>query len=191
MRSSRNKIISSLAALAVIVGAGSYGTFAAFSETASVNGNSFTAGTLDISDGGTTSAIFTLTGLRPGDAAVQKCVRVVNSGSLSFGSLKFYGVQSGVLAGYLQVQVERGTGATGGATADCTGFTGGSVIVANGLLSAFPTSASPIDEGVDPTGWGAGQSKSYRITAQLPSSVTASAAEGATASLTLHWDATS
>jgi predicted ribosomally synthesized peptide with SipW-like signal peptide len=191
MRTPRAKIIASIGALAVIVGAGSYGTFAAFSDTASNSGNAFSAGTLNISDGGTTSAMFSLSGLRPGDSAVQKCITVSNSGTLSFGSLKFYGTVTGTLAGYLEIQVERGTGAAGGATASCTGFTGGSTIVTNRLLNTFPTSASPVDEGANPSGWGAGQSKSYRVTVQLPSSVTASAAEGASANLTLNWDATS
>lgn len=190
MRTPRAKLTTSLLSLAVIVGAGSYGTFAAFTDTTSNSGNSFSAGTLDISNGGTTSAVFSLTGLRPGDTAVQKCIKVVNSGTLSYSSLKFYGSTGGVLSGFLKVKVERGTATadTGGATASCTGFTLVQEIVSNRDLNTFPTSVAPVD---DTSGWAAGASKAYRVTVELPSAVTDVAAEGASASLTLNWDASS
>lgn len=189
MPSTRGKIIASLASVAVIAGAGSYGTFSAFTESTSVAGNTYSAGTLDISKGATGTSIFALTNLRPGDTAVQRCVTVTNTGSLSFASLKLWATVSGGLATYLDWTVERGTGAAGGASADCTGFTGGSAIFSLAKLSTFPTSnATAIN---DTSGWASNASKSYRFTAQLPSSVTEAAAEGASASVTLNWDATS
>lgn len=193
MTGTKAKLLSTIAALATIGAAGSYGTYAAFSDTATNSGNAFSAGTLNISDGGTTSAIFALTNLRPGDAAVERCIKVVNTGSLSFGALRFHGTVTGALGAYLDVQVERGsaTADTGGASASCTGFSSPTTIVSPRLLSAFPTSASPVDEGVNPAGWGAGAAKAYKITIQLPSSVTAQAAEGASANLTLTWVAES
>lgn len=200
MRASRAKIIASLSALTVIVGTGSYGTFAAFTETTTNSGNAFSAGTLDISNGGSTSAAFSLANLRPGDLAVTRCFRIVNTGSLDFNSLRFYGTVTGTgnsgngLAPFLAVTVERGSAtlATGGASFSCTGFDASPTTIFTGLLSGFPTSASPVVEtGTPATGWTAGAAKGYRVTVQLPSDVVSASAEAATAALTLNWDASS
>lgn len=200
MRAPRAKIIASLGALTIIVGAGSYGTFAAFTETTTNSGNAFSAGTLNISDGGSTTAAFTMNNLRPGDAAVTKCIRIVNTGTLDFNSLRFYGTVTGTgnsgngLAPFLDVTVERGsaTTSTGGATFSCTGFDASPTTIFSGKLNTFPTSGSPVSEtGTPATGWASLASKGYRVTVSLPSSVTSASAEGATAALTLNWDASS
>jgi predicted ribosomally synthesized peptide with SipW-like signal peptide len=188
MRSNRVKIIASVLSLAVIAGAGSYGTFSAFSDTTSVAGNTFAAGTLDIDKNGSVSAAFSLSNQRPGDSTGDRCVTLTNSGTLSYGSLSLYATVGGTgLAPYLVVDVDRGTGATGGNTFSCTGFTETQADVVTGALSAFPGSGSPLAEPI----MASGASRSYRIRVTLPSSVTASAAEGTTATVTLHWDATS
>lgn len=190
MRSPRAKIVASLGALAVILGAGSYGTFAAFTDTTSNGGNSFSAGTLNIQDDDGTQLAFNVSTQRPGDTTGAKCINVTNSGTLEFGSLNFYGTVGGTgLAPYLTVDVDRGTGATGGSSFSCTNFAETSANIVSGLLSAFPTAGSPIVEAGNT--WPAGQTRSYRITVTLPSSVTDANAEGKSATLTLNWDATS
>jgi predicted ribosomally synthesized peptide with SipW-like signal peptide len=79
MRTPRAKLAASIGALAVIVGAGSYGTFAAFTDTTSNSGNSFTAGDLEITDDDGGATMFTITALAPGDSFTEKCIKVTNA----------------------------------------------------------------------------------------------------------------
>ena len=74
------KIIASVA-----VGGGiaiaTVGTIALFTDTAAVGSNDFTAGTVDISTS-PASAVFTVTGMAPGDSSTQE-LDVSNAGSLA------------------------------------------------------------------------------------------------------------
>ena len=83
--------------------------------------------------------------------------------------------------------VDRGTGAGGGATFSCTGFASVTPNVVTGALSAFPTSASPVN---DATGWAPAAVKSYRFTVTLPSGA-AQSAQGLNATLAVTWTASS
>ena len=128
-----------LVATAAIVSASSYSVFT--STTNSPN-NSFSAGSVVLtndstgSQSATGSALYTATGITPTSAPVVRCVAVQSTGSLP-SSVRLYtqGVTNtptgGTLAQYLKVQVEIGT-----AGSTCSGFTAASSIVAAGTTLA-------------------------------------------------------
>lgn len=183
----RGRVIASVLALAVLVGVGVYGTYSAFTDTTDNNDNGFAAGTIDITDDDAGTAAFAVDGLRPGDSATR-CINVLNAGSLTFSNVAFSGLPGGDgLADVLTVDVDRGSGATGGRTASCSGFAALDGDIVTGRLSAFPPLGRPVDDGAD---WVPGASKSYRVTVTLPPSATNSA-QGRTATLELRWDASS
>jgi predicted ribosomally synthesized peptide with SipW-like signal peptide len=202
MRTPRAKIIASIGALSVIVGAGSYGTFAAFTDTTTNAGNSFAAGDLELNAQGATSALFTITGLAPGDTGTAKCLKVTAAGSLTPDTVTLAATVGGTAGGAdedsngspdgnglqddLNVRVERGTSASGNAGITTSGvdFACNDFVpvttIHDGLLNAFATSTEPA--------WPAGSSKYYRITPSLPTAP--QAAEGDTATVTFTWNAT-
>lgn len=183
----RGRLIASVVALAVIVGVGVYGTLSVLTDTTSNTGNTFAAGTIVITDDDAGSAAFTIGGMRPGDAATR-CINVVNAGTLTFSNVAFSGAPGGNgLADQLTVDVDRGSGATGGPSASCSGFAADAPDIVTGRLSDFPPAGAPID---DPADWTPGARKSYRLVVALPASATNSA-QGRTATLDLRWDATS
>lgn len=120
---------------------------AAFSDTTNNAANNWNSGSvvLNDDDGSTDglgngtggSAMFNVTNLAPGDVATR-CITIEYDGSIPTADIKLYGSQSGELAQYVNVTVERGTG---GGFGNCTGFTadatGGAVYT--GKLNAFPT----------------------------------------------------
>ncbi|MDP9398640.1 MAG: hypothetical protein M3P96_12860 [Actinomycetota bacterium] len=84
--------------------------------------NTWSAGTVAISDDDTGSAMFTATALRPNDTG-NKCILVTYNGSLA-ASVKLYAAATGTLGTYLDLTVQKGTG---GSFANCTGFTGAAI----------------------------------------------------------------
>jgi predicted ribosomally synthesized peptide with SipW-like signal peptide len=189
MRTNQGRLAATLLALVAIGGVGSFGTYAAFTDTTANTGSTFTAGDVEITDDDGGQAMFTLADpkLGPGDAIVTRCINVTNNGTLPHDAVAFYGAVGGTgLQAELMVDIDRGTGATGGTGFSCTGFTKSDDLYA-GALTGFNTSASPIS---DTSGWAVGATKSYRISGSLPASASQSL-EGKDATLTLTWDATS
>lgn len=144
------------------------------------------AGVLAIgdSDGGT--ALFSLGSLRPGDTQTR-CINVTNTGDLSFAALRLDALVTGTgLRDFVDVTVDRGSGAAAGAGFSCTGFSVVTTELFTGTLGAFAT-ASPV---ADLVGVAAGQVASYRVTVGLAADA-ALAAQGKTSQLTLTWEASS
>lgn len=117
---------------------------AAFSATTSTPANNWTAGTVAVSDNDSNAALWTLTGLKPGDTGT-KCVRVTYTGSLT-ANVKMYvsalaatpGGKSG-MAPYLALQVTEGAGDQ----TDCSDFANlGTPSVLTG--AGYPTSGSTL-----------------------------------------------
>ena len=186
-RSTSLRLAASAAALSVIVGAGAYGTYSAFTDTTDNTGNTFAAGTIDITDDDAGTSMFTLSGMLPGSTATR-CINVSNAGTSPFANVALSGAVGGTgLATSLQVVVDRGTGAGGGATFSCTGFASVTPNLVTGALSAFPTSGAPVN---DATGWAPGAVKSYRFTVTLPVAAPQTA-QGLNATLAVTWTASS
>ena len=188
------RVLASLIVVGLVAGGAGAATWSAFSSTTGNTGNSFTAGTVLLSDNDAGGAMLSLTLARPGDSDTG-CILVTYGGSLG-ANVRLYATVSGALAPYLQVTITRGTDSSpsfdscGSFTPDATDFLGlGAGIVYSGTLSALPTAyASGL---LDPvTGpletWTSGESHSYRIKVQLADD---SAAENKTATATFSWEA--
>lgn len=146
--------------------------FSAYTSVSTNEGNTFTAGTIALTDNDSGSALFNVSGFTPGDSFVR-CIRVdyASTGGVQSG-LKLFGATGGTgLANYLDVRIRRGTMPAPGASGDCTGFTpdlmdyegDGAGVFVNTQLDQFPTSyASGIDDPV--TSWANGDSAVYEIT---------------------------
>ena len=161
------------------------GSRAAFTASTANGSNNFTAGTVTLGDDDNGSVMFNLTGMKPGDTAT-KCVNVTYTGSLA-ADVKLYGTVGGTgLATYLDTTVDVGTGAAGGATTSCSGFTLGSNLH-NGTLAAFGTAYTDYSNGAGGfTGATNPSTRSYRVTVTLQDN---NLAQGKTASVAFTWEA--
>ncbi len=156
---------------------------AAFSATTDNPGNSFSSGTVVLTDddGGAT-AMFTATGMSPGNPIVE-CITVTYSGNLLNADIKMYGSTTGTLDTYLDMTVEEGTG---GSFGDCTGFTPASTIF-NNTLENYATTH---------TNWASGlnvytatvnpQSRTLRFTIDVQNNP---AAQNDSSTATFTWEA--
>lgn len=173
-----------LATVAVIGAAASLiavGAFSAFSSTTTNPGNSFSAGSVVISDNDAGSALYQVSNQKPG-VLTEKCIKVTYTGSLD-ADVKLYTPSTIAPAGqYVNLKVEEGTQPTT-TFPGCTGFTpkAGAALY-NGTLSAFGTSHSGWANGLvtNPgaaTGWVQNDAVAYRVTVQVQD---VNAAQGAT-----------
>ena len=109
---------------------------AAFTATTDNTGNSFTAGTVVLSDDDSGAALFAVPTMSPGDTATG-CIQVTYSGTITDPqAVKLYGGgytdAGGSLSDYLELTVEEGT-----AGSTCASFTSGATIVNGSTLAAF------------------------------------------------------
>jgi hypothetical protein len=171
-------------------------SFAAFSATTTNPNNTFSAGTVVLTDNRQPSTVmFNPTGLKPGSTG-SACIKVTYNGSLA-ANVKMYVVGSDLttssgtnLANYLTVQIAEGTGTA----TDCSDFAGGTNIYnATGsgdltkTLSAFSAASNSFATGVSafaPTG--SAQAKTYKITYWLQDN---SAAAGMNSTAKFTWEA--
>lgn len=181
-----------LAMLGLVAGAG---TWSAFSDTTDNSGNTFASGTVVIGDddGGST-AMFTMSGLKPGDTD-SACIVVDYSGSLP-ANVSMYGSTSGTgLDQYLDVKVTRGTkvGAFDSCASfvpDLTNYIGqGPGVVYQDTLQNYPDNfagalADPPSGG--PETWTSGETHAYRFDVTLQND---NNAQGKDATQTFTWEA--
>ena len=171
--------------VALVGAAAGWQTFAAFSSTTSNSGNSFSAGTVFVSDNDNGCAMYqapapggapcnTVTldadNKGPGDT-VTGCYQVTYTGTLP-ADMKMYwspAASGDTLSPYLNLKVERGTTTTG--FNDCSGFTPDNpgTYLYDSTLSTFNTSVSPRDAGYPNGGteWAENDAVAYRITVTL------------------------
>ncbi len=185
-----------LVATAGIVSATSYSVFTSTSNSPS---NSFSAGSVVLTNDSTTagsqsatgSALYTATNITPTSNPVVKCVAVQSTGSVP-SAVKFYTGSitntpaANTLAQYLKIQVEIGTvGST------CAGFTSGSSIVAAGTtlstLEGFTSYANSKDTTWSPVG-GTTETRVFRFTV-TPDSAMPNSVEGASTGVSFVWEA--
>jgi hypothetical protein len=158
---------------------------AAFTAETSNPGNSFSAGTVTLSDDDTGTAMFTVTGLRPGSTGTN-CLAVGYTGSLA-AAVRLYvapGDYTGTgLGTYLSLTVDEGTG---GAFGSCSGFSGSSIY--SGTLANLASSSTDSATGVGtwaPTG---SATRTYRFTYTLADN---NSAAGLNSQVTFTWQASS
>jgi hypothetical protein len=168
-------------------------TWAALSGSTANTGNSFSAGTVALTDNdGGSTPMFTFTNQRPG-VVDNSCIRVNYAGSLS-ATVKLYASVAGSLAPYVNITVTRGTDASP-AFDSCTSFAAdtinynglGNGVLYSGPLSSFPTSYSTAL--ADPAAsWTSSTTASYRFSVQIADD---NAAQGLSTTAMFSWEARS
>lgn len=165
-------LLATVVVLGLLIATVGAAVFSAYTSVASNEGNTFTAGTIDLTDNDSGSALFNVNGFTPGDAFVR-CLRVAyqSTGGVQ-SNIKLYGATGGTgLAGYLDLRIRRGTMPASGSTGDCTGFTpdpvdydgNGNGVFVDTTLDVFPTDyATGITDPV--ASWSNGDSAVYEIT---------------------------
>jgi hypothetical protein len=161
---------------------------AAFTASTSNGSNTWSSGTVLLSDDDTSSVMFQATNIKPGSTGI-KCINVTYSGSLA-GQVRLYVTSpSGTLGQYLDLTIEEGSGATGGASLSCSGFTSAATLTGGGeTLDSFATAHTDFGSGVSswaPTGI-ASEAKSYRVTYTLQDN---NSAQNKSAAATFAWEA--
>jgi hypothetical protein len=161
-------------------------TQAAFSGSTTNPASTLTTGTVSLSDDDSGTALFSLSGLKPGNTGTG-CIAVSYGGSVT-SAVKLYvkpGDATGTLGTYLTFTVEEGSG---GSNASCTGFAV-STTDYSGTLSGFTSAKTTYGTGVgawSPTG--ASQAKTYRFSYAVPDDNTAA---NKSAGVLLTWEARS
>lgn len=159
-------------------------SFAAFSDTTDNPGNTWSAGTVILTDDdGGVSAMFIVSDMAP-LATVTECIVVTYSGSVLPADVNLYGVSGGTgLDAYLDVTVEEGTG---GVFGNCTGFSPTSTIF-TGTLTSFAATHTNFTNGAGAWNPAANpESRTYRFTVTLQDN---NLAQGLNATATFTWEA--
>ena len=161
---------------------------AAFSDTTSNSGNSFSTGNVDLVDDDSGSAAFTVTNMVPGQS-VTRCIQVTYQGSITDpNAVKLYSgglTDSGTLASHLNLTVEEGSGGT---FASCTGFTSSASIVSS-TLALFATNNTNYSNGAGT--WNPAttpESRSYRISVTLSASAPNAQQNQSVTNLVFTWE---
>jgi hypothetical protein len=163
---------------------------AAFTATTSNGPNTFSAGTVTITDNDAGAVLFSPGALAPG-ATGTACIRVTYTGSLD-AEVRLYGSglsATNLMDTHLTLQIEDG-GFAGAPPAfpACTGFAA-SGTVSSGSLNAFGTANASYGNGVGAwTPGGAGQTRDYRFTYTLAANAP-NTVQGSSASISFVWEA--
>jgi hypothetical protein len=168
------------------------GTYAALSGSTANTGNTFSAGTVTMTDNDSTTALFAFTNQEPG-VVENACIKVNYTGSVN-ASVKLFGSVSGTMAPYLNLTVTRGTDSSpsfdscANFTPDATNYSGlGAGVLFSGTLSSFPTTYATAITDPD-AAWTNVSSASYRFTVEV---VDDNAVQGLTSGATFTWEARS
>ena len=191
------KLLTSLVVCGLAAVAVAAATWSSFSSTTANPSNSFSAGTVAISDNDA-GATISASGMSPGGSS-SGCIQVTYTGSLP-ALVRLYASTSGGLAPYLNLSVTRGTQSSP-SFPSCTNFTAdsgnyvgaGAGVVYSGTLSAFSSTYANFAGGLadapgSPQTWNANSAHAYKLTISLPSGAP-SAAQGLSASATFDWEA--
>jgi hypothetical protein len=163
---------------------------AAFTATTTNGVNTFSAGTVVLTDNDSTNVLFNVGALAPG-ASGSACIRVTYNGTLT-SDVRLYA--SGLSATnaidtYLNLQVEDGGFSSLPTFPSCTNFVAGATIF-NSTLNSFGGKTTWAAGVGSWTPTGAGQTTDYRFTYTLSSSAP-NGVQGSTASLSFVWEAQS
>lgn len=179
------KVLLTLLVLGAIGSLVAFSAFSAFSATTQNSGNSFAAGTVNISDNDAAAAMYSVSDQKPG-VAVERCIKVTYTGTLD-SDVRLYTPSSlGSLAPYVNLTITPGTQATS-VFPDCTDFTADGAALFSGTLASFASSHSSWATGlVDNPGtlatkWVANDAVVYKLELSLQDD---NAANGGSSALT-------
>ncbi|MBI3649323.1 MAG: hypothetical protein HY240_11345 [Actinobacteria bacterium] len=176
-------LVVGLAALAAGVA-----TFAAFTSFGGNSGNTYSAGTVALTDNDAASAMWSVSGLLPGDT-VTRCIRVTYSGTLPTDVRLYAGSGPDPLDQYLTFSIEKGTMPSGTGFPNCGGFSSEATIF-SGTLQGFRNTDVNFASGAgaypgSQTRWNTGDSLAYRFTLTFNSA----AGQGLSSTAGFTWEA--
>ena len=192
--SNRSKVLRTLLVLGIVACIAGAGVFSAFSSQTDNPGNVITAGTVKLEDNDGGTALYAITGAKPGDSKTS-CIKVTYTGTLPSTVKLFTPSTIGELGPFVNLKVEAGTQATS-TYPNCEGFaaysTGGTVY--EGTLSAFATEHPAYATGIttnpaSATKWEANNSVVYRFTVTLSATAPETAQGKSTGSHLFRWEA--
>ena len=169
-----------------VVGDASYAAFIAQTSNA---GNSFSAGSVVLTDNDANVALMGLSNLKPTSSG-SRCINVTSSGTLP-SSVKLYVTDlttTKSFSSYVNLVVTLGSGSTSTGCSNFVAATSGSSVY-SGTLASFGTTATGYSTGVGswtPTG-SATETRSYRF-AYTVDAATPDSAQGGTANFGLTWE---
>ena len=143
------KLLLSTLVVGVLCGLTTLGVFGVFSATTQNAGNEISTGTVAISDNDSGSALYNITGAKPGDT-VSKCIKTTYTGSLPADVHLYTTSAPGALAQYVDLVISRGTQTTS-TFPDCTGFTPVGAALFTGTLQTFEQTRTTFASGIDTT----------------------------------------
>src|SRR5438105_4220562 len=172
------KTLMTLLVVGSVAIVGSLATFSAFSSTTSNDGNSFSTGTVTLSDNDSNTAMYTVNNAKPGDSATA-CITVTYGGSLGANVKLYTSSTIGSLGSHLTLTVTQGTG-TVSFGSSCTNFTPDSsgAQVYSGTLSNFASTYTGFSTGLSltnssgSTAWATNDARVYKFQISLPSADT-------------------
>jgi predicted ribosomally synthesized peptide with SipW-like signal peptide len=191
--SNRSKVLRTLLVLGIVACIAGAGVFSAFSSSTDNPGNVITAGTVTLEDNDGGTALYAITGAKPGDTKTS-CIKVTYKGSLPATVKLFTPSTIGELGPYVNLKVEAGTQTTS-TFPTCEGFTpAASPTVYEGTLAAFATEHSAFTNGITTnpgaqTKWETNNSVVYKFTATLSATAPEAAQGKTTGSHIIRWEA--
>lgn len=166
----RQKIVLSALVLGVLSLA-TLGVYGLFSSTTQNSGNEINSGTVFLTDNDAGSALYNLTGARPGDVTTR-CIKATYTGSLP-ATIHFYSPSTaGPLAQYIDLSITQGTQSTA-TFPSCTGFTADPTgVIFSGTLQSLEQTKNTYATGIAtvPAGqsaWNTNNALVYRFTTTL------------------------
>jgi hypothetical protein len=171
MRRNKNRLLLSMLVVGALGSLAALGIFGLFSATTQNAGNEIATGTVAFTDNDSGSALYNITGAKPGDT-VSRCIKATYTGSLPAEVRLYTPSTAGALAPYIDVTITQGTQSTP-VFPSCTGFVADATgVIFTGTLTNFETTRNTFVNGLntDPVGqtnWSPGQSLVYKIDAML------------------------
>src|SRR4051794_36011982 len=183
------KIVLSLVILGVAGAVAGIGTFSAFTSTTTNSGDTYAAGSVQITQHTGATTLYTGSNKKPGDSTVA-CVRLTYAASLG-AAVKLYSstITNGTL---FHLKVERGSGMTTlDNTMSCAGFTASSTAFDANLDTMATTYAAGVDGKAAGAAWAQNDAVDYRFTISVNDDTTPNAHTSAmgTGTHSFTWEA--
>lgn len=164
----RERWLATLVIVGVLGLMGTWMTWASFSATATIGGNTVSAGSVTLADDRSAVPLYDVQGRDPG-VPLDRCIEVSYLGSLP-SDVRLYATP--IEAGdHVHLELSRGTGPSG--SGDCAGFVADGVLFSGSLNEFAGTYVSWADGLVvppaTPQGWSTGDAVTFRFRLeQLP-----------------------
>lgn len=172
--SRRTKVAFSALVVGVLGGLVTLGVYGLFTATTQNSGNEISSGTVEFSDNDSGSALYSATGIRPGES-IARCIKTTYTGSLPAVVRLYSPSTPGPLAQYVELTITQGTQPTS-TFPSCTGFAAdASGVIFTGTLQGFEQARSTYATGIAtaPAGkssWSTGEALVFRFQATLQAS---------------------